>query len=173
MTLFDIDRILATMQILVDTREQDTERFRARMEAFPYPYERRKLEFGDYSCKYIDLSGCEQTLENDVVIERKMNIDELCTCFTKDRKRFEAEFLRAKEKGAKTYLIVEGGSWEKILNGKYRSKLNPVSLFASLTAWAIRYNIQIIFCKSETTGSMIHMLLYRELKERLQKEIEG
>lgn len=170
MTIFDIERVLATMEIIVDTREQETEAYHERVKKFECGFEKRKLDFGDYSCKYFDISGEEKTLENHVVIERKMSIDELCTCFTKERKRFKAEFERAKEKGAKTYLIIEGATWEKIYKGTYRSKLLPQALIASLLAWSIRYNIQFIFCKAESTGKMIQDILYRELKNKLESE---
>ncbi len=48
--------------------------------------------------------------------------------------------------------------------------MKPQALVASLTAWLARYNCQLIFCKSETTGKLIKELLYRELKERLENE---
>lgn len=170
MTNFDIERVLATMEIIVDTREQETEAYKNRIAQFGCSFEKRKLDFGDYSCKYTDISGVEKTLENVAVVERKMSIDELCLCFTKERSRFKAEFERAKEKGAKVYLLVEGATWEKLYKGTYRSKLTPQALTASLYAWAIRYNIQFIFCKPESTGKIIYDILFRELKHKLESE---
>ncbi len=79
------------------------------------------------------------------------------------------EFERAREAAAKTYLLVEGASWEKAYAGFYRSRMNPDSLVASLTAWLTRYNCQLIFCEPETSGRLIRDLLYRELKERLEE----
>ena len=97
-----------------------------------------------------------------------MHLDELCNCFCKDRKRFEREFERAKKAGAKVYLLIEDASWEQAYNGKYRSRMAPASLVASMQAWLARYNCQIIMCKQETSGKLIHDILYRELKEHLE-----
>lgn len=98
-----------------------------------------------------------------------MNLDELCLCFGKERQRFEKEFERAKSSNIKVYLIVEDGSWEKAYNGKYRSLLQPNALIASIDAFRARYGMQLDFCKAETTGKLIHDILYRELKEYLER----
>lgn len=159
----DVKSALESMVCLVDTREQDTPLFRKRMQSLGVPHERHKLNFGDYSvkCDRVDLSA-------SVAVERKMHLDELCNCFCKDRKRFEREFERAKKAGAKVYLLVEDASWEQAYSGKYRSKMAPASLVASMQAWLARYNCQIIMCKQETSGKLIHDILYRELKEHLE-----
>ena len=159
----DVKSALESMVCLVDTREQDTPLFRKRMQSLGVPHERHKLNFGDYSVK------CDRAdLSESVSLERKMGIDELCNCFCKDRKRFEREFERAKKAGAKVYLLVEDASWEQAYSGKYRSKMAPASLVASMQAWLARYNCQIIMCKQETSGKLIHDILYRELKEHLE-----
>lgn len=149
--------------ILVDTREQDTPRFRARLRQMELPWERHKLDFGDYSvrCSQLDLS-------NKVAVERKMDLDELCSCYCRERKRFEREFERAKERGAKLYLLVEDATWEDAYGGQYRSQMKPESLVASMQAWLARYNCQILFCRPSTSGRLIRDVLYRELKERLE-----
>jgi hypothetical protein len=43
----------------------------------------------------------------------------------------------------------------------------PQALVASLLAFLSRYNCQLIFCKPETSGKLIHDILYREMKENL------
>lgn len=163
----DLQRALSTAVILCDTREQPTKRFEKRMQSIGLPYVRKKLDFGDYSiaCTVDDTSI---DLSNIVAIERKMSLDEICNCFCQQRGRFEREFLRAKQVGAKIYLLIEGGSWEKAYAGYYRSQMHPNSFIASLTAWLARYNCQILFCEPDTTGKLIHELLYRELKEYLE-----
>lgn len=164
----EVRNALKSAVILCDTREQPNERFEKRMQEIGLPYRREKLDFGDYSiaCRLED--DTELNLSKAVAIERKMNLDEICGCFCQSRGRFEREFLRAKEAGAKIYLLIEGGSWEKAYAGYYRSRMNPTAFIASLTAWLARYNCQIIFCERQTTGKLIKELLYRELKERLE-----
>jgi len=166
MTPFELNNTLKSMVVLVDTREQDTPALHRRLKGLSCSFERIKLDFGDYSCKYVLPNGTEQML--DVAIERKMNIDELCNCFCKGRGRFTREFERAKESDAKVYLLIENASWEKIYNGDYRSKMTAQALVSSLTAWQARYNCQLIFCEQNTSGALIHEFLYRELKEQLE-----
>lgn len=170
MNNFEIERSLESMRLLVDTREQPTERYERRIEQIGLPNERKKLNYGDYSCECTLPDGSVLDFSNKVVIERKMNLDEICMCYGKERKRFEREFERAKADGCKVYLLIEDGNWEKSYGGKYRSLLNPTALTASLNAFRARYGMQLDFCKEETTGKLIHDILYRELKEYLQNE---
>lgn len=169
MTPFELKAALASLTILVDTRERQTEALQKRLDGIGYTHIRKKLDFGDYSCKIlykddvIDFSG-------RVAIERKMNIDELAMCFTSQRERFVREFERAKASGAKIYLLVENGSFEKILAERYQSKISANALLASIFAFMCRYNCQIIFCKPENTGRIIGEILYREAKEFLQNQ---
>lgn len=166
MNNFEIDAALKSITILVDTREQHTKIFERRMKLIGYPYERVKLNCGDYSIK-CELDDKEYSLANSCVIERKYSIDELCMCFGTQRKRFEREFERAKNNNCRIYLLVEDASWEKILAGKYRSKYHPSALTASILAWMARYDLKVIFCSELIAGRIIKEILYRELKERL------
>ena len=168
MNHFEVVNALESMTLLVDTREQPTQNLQRRIATSGLPAERIKLDAGDYSCKCTLSNGSELDFSKRVAIERKMNIDELCMCFGTQRKRFEKEFERAKQAGTKIYLIVEGGSWENIYNGKYKSKMTPQALVASIDAFRSRYGMQLYFCKAETTGKLIRDILYRELKEYLE-----
>lgn len=159
----EVKRQLGGMVCLVDTREQDTFRARKRLAAIGLPIERVALPFGDYSAK------CEVLdLRDTISIERKMSMDEIAHCYCQDRSRFQREFERAQKSNAKTYLLIENGSWEKAYAGTYRSKMSPESMVASLTAWLARYNCQILFCEEETSGRLIREVLRREMKERLE-----
>lgn len=132
------------------------------------PYERKKLDFGDYSAKCTLPQGEEIDFSSEFAIERKMSLDELCACYCRSRQRFQKEFERAKEKNAKLYLLIENASWENVYNSKYRSKMTSKALSASMLAYLARYDCQLIFCKSETSGKLIGDIIYREVKERLE-----
>ena len=168
MNPFEVSRALKNLTLIVDTREQDTDRLRRRIKQTGLSFVRQKLDFGDYSAKTTLDNGTEFDISSSVSIERKMNLDELCACYCKGRKRFTREFDRAKLAGAKVYLLIENANWEKAYNGSYRSKMSPQALTASLFAWLARYNCQLIFCKEETSGKIIREILYREMKERLE-----
>lgn len=170
---FEVDGILKTFRIIADTREQRTSRAAERFEAFGCPVERATLSYGDYAANATlpdgkDLVDVKETIKAPCVVERKMSLDELAMCFTRGRDRFEREFDRARESGARVYLLVENASWEKLMNHRYRSALNPKAFLASMTAWVARYELIPIFVKAESSGKMIREILYRELKERLK-----
>lgn len=168
MNHFDIDKCIASIQILVDSREQDTERARRRYSMFPCSHSRQALNFGDYSYCFTQPSGLLTPMNDRFAIERKMSLDELASCFTHDRERFEREFQRATDVGARMLLIVENANYENLLNHKYRSRFNPEAFIASLTAWEIRYGFHVVMCKEETTPKLIYEWCKRDLKERLE-----
>ena len=170
---FEVDAMLDSLTVLVDTREQDTPAFRRRMKRLGCPFVRQKLDFGDYACRYTDTDGKQVDMSNRFCVERKMNLDELCQCFTKGRARFEREFERAKAAGATIHLVVENACWESAFEGEYRSRLNPSALIASLLAWSIRYGAKIYFCTADTSGPLIYKILRYELKEYLERGCYG
>ena len=175
MTPFEEKAVLDSMVVLVDTREQDTDRARRRYKQIDRPIRRRTLNFGDYTYDATLPDGNSIYAPEGLirpkfcVIERKMDLDELAQCFTRSRKRFSAELQRAADAGCRIYLLVEEGSIEAILRRKYRTKLLPKAFLASLTAWMVRYNCQVIFCSELTSGLLIEEILRRDLKERLER----
>lgn len=184
MQRLEIEHCLETMSILVDSAEQRTERAVKRYSAFTVPYRFQKIDFGDYTYNFQLPNGSElweigARVFPSVTIERKMNLEELSRCFTEKRdpksadlgvrNRFEREFVRASENNASVYLLIEDGSWEKLINGKYDTLYNPKAFLASFTAWMARYGYKPIFVKKELSGKLIQEILYRELKERLER----
>lgn len=162
-----IEKMLNSLVILVDTREQDNEKSKMRYEGFNRPFERKKLNVGDYCGKWQNECSAWNMMDNITVVERKQGLTEICNNFTKDRERFKREFERAKEDGCRVHLIIEQDNYERLFSHKYRSKLLPQSLIASLLSWSIRYNFQIHFCKAETSGRLISEILHYELREWL------
>lgn len=167
MNAYEVEQSLQSLTLIIDTREQITGRLDVRIQSAELPYERKKLDFGDYSarCDALDLS-------DKVVIERKMNLDELAMCFGSQRKRFEREFERAKKVNAKVYLLIENANLDTLYNeDSYRmrcnSKFTRKAMLASIFAFLARYNITVLFCHEDNTGKVIREILYREMKERL------
>ena len=166
------------MIILHDTREQQTDRARRRYKAFGVPTEAAVLDYGDYTYQaqlpdgslIYDTSG---RIEPVCSVERKMDLDELAMCFTKERKRFEAEMMRCRDHGGRMFLLVEDATWEKLLLGRYRSRFKPKAFLASIIAWSIRYDLQVIFCTQDSSPRLIREILYRDLKERLERGDDG
>lgn len=174
MNNFDIKRCLDSMVILVDTREQQTDRAKARYASFGCPWRRSTLSYGDYGYNCILPDGTwlydeKKTVRCHAVVERKMSLGELASCLGHERDRFEREFTRARDVGARIFLLVENASWESLIAGKYKSQMNPKAFLASVAAWMIRYDLNLFFCKDMTSGVLIREILYRDLKERLER----
>lgn len=173
MTPFEIEDTLESFRIIVDNREQSTRAAKARYKAMETPIQRATLDYGDY-CWQASIGGGDYYDTSSRIapvccIERKMSLDELAACLTRERDRFRREMERAKAYKSNIFLLVEGGSWEAIRAHRYRSKFHPNAFMASLTAWMIRYNLPVLFCKPETSGKLIREILYRDLKERLER----
>ena len=74
------EQALETLTILVDTREHETAEAVRRWSAFGKPWRKEKLDSGDYSAELLLPSG--ETWRVPCVIERKMNLSEICGNFS-------------------------------------------------------------------------------------------
>lgn len=165
---------MKSFSVIADTREQPTDKSRRRYASMGVPVERATLDFGDYTWNAVLPDGrpiydTENRIQPRITIERKESLDELAQCFTRGRDRFQREFQRAADHQARIFLIVENASFEKLVNGRYRSRFNPNAFLASVTAYTVRYNMNLLFCKEDTSGRLIKEILYRDLKERLER----
>lgn len=155
---------LKGLTVVCDSREQVNGHVTAWLDKNGISHQSRALETGDYSV----MLG-ETTFEDEVVVERKANLDEIAGNFTTGRERFEREMIRAKANGIKVFLIVENASWSDILLHNYRSELKPKSFFATLLSWQARFNLTIVFCKPSETGQILYGTLYYWARERLKR----
>lgn len=173
MTAKEIDKVMETFSIIVDTREQDTPRARKRYRGFGVPYTRATLDYGDY-CGQITLPN-GQNVNNEsngrihplCSVERKKDLDELAANISRGRKRFEREFERAKKANANVFLLIENASLDMILRHDYQSKMNANSFFCTIVAWTVRGFFIPIFCPAEKSGMVIAEILRKDMKERL------
>lgn len=171
----EVRAILKQMGVLADTREQKWEHIRWMLDQAGCHVERGKLGQGDYTA-FVPMSAFPgfqavpglYSLQDEVVIERKANLDEIAGNFTTGRDRFEREFIRAKSKGIKVYLLIENASWADIFSHNYRSQLNPKSLEGGLRSWQAKYNVSIEFCRPEETARTIYNILHYWLKAKLE-----
>ena len=135
---------------------------------------RRKLDTGDYAIQHI--SGYIAP----VIIERKAHVDELIGNLLDHRKdkngnnRFIRELERSKEQNLKVYLLIQDKDYYiKLITGEYRSKVNPKAITGMVVSLLAKYpNLHIIAVDKKESPSMVHKLLYYELREKL-KEMEN
>lgn len=171
---YEIQNCLDSMKILVDTAEQPTDEYQRRCDSFGVPYERRNLDYADYTYDFILPDGKwlhegSEAVKGHAAIERKMSLRELSGNLCQNWDRFCREFDRAKDAGASVYLLVEDGSWMKIITGKYGTKFNSKAYLHRLLKLITVYQIKPIFVHKELSGQMIYEILYRELKTRLER----
>jgi len=115
------------VKVLVDSREQHP------WDLSPMRLEAATLATGDYA------SSCGRYL-----LERKNSVDELISCMTIGRDRFERELERM-QAFASAIVVVEG-TYADLATGCYRSKMKKDSALATLVAWQQRYKISFQFC---------------------------
>lgn len=165
-----IEEALKKFSVIVDSREQKWEHIKNALEATGTPYIQQKLNYGDYTCTVVDTEFQTISLADKYVIERKRNLDELVGNFTKGRERFDREFKRAVADNAKMFLLIEDPKlWENIRKHNYRSKMPPKSLLATLCSWQARYNITVVTCSQQDSGTIIKAILWYALRDYLQK----
>lgn len=176
---FEQNKILKSFSVIVDTREQESSRAKARYKALGVDYCKAVLDYGDYTYNLTlpdgrPLHTVPGRVKGLCVVERKQNLDELAMCFTRSRDRFRREFIRASEAGAKVYLLIENASLDMLMAGQYRSRFNRSAFLASLMAWSVRYNMTPVFCDMQNSGALIKEILFRDCKERLERgEFDG
>lgn len=162
-----LNKVLDTLTLLVDTREHETAEYKRRLREIGLPHERQALSYGDYSAKCKLPNGEWYSLKDKFVIERKMSLEEVCGNFTTHRDRFKAEFERAKADGARVVILVENGSWTGIYTGRYSVKVRPASFIASILAFEARYNTHVHFVDKPLSPYLIRDILYYTMREHL------
>ncbi len=137
--------------ILIDTREPEPSPWE---HYFSVPTTRATLGTGDYS-----LVACEHF----VAVERK-TLSDLIGCLCNGRTRFEKELARAQ--AIPHFWVICEGSYQEILNGDYRSQMNPRSAFQSIVALMTRYRIPFLMAgDAKTAAKLCESLLSKWLRE--------
>lgn len=162
-------------EILYDTREQDIFIPKV-LDMKGIKVKREKIDIGDYRIRCISNGYMPP-----VTVERKACIDELIGNMLDRRKdengnnRFIREILRAKEQGLKFYLLIQDSNYyEKLIRGQYLSKVNSKAISGMITSLMAKYPwVHIVACNREISPSMVHKILYYELREVLKGVQEG
>lgn len=165
----ELKKLLESLEIVIDTREQENSHIVDYLEKKKVAYRVEKLEHGDYTAMlpanpelgiYRDMY-----LSNVLSIERKGSLEELSGNFTKDRSRIESEFLRSK---GRMILLIEGASYDDILNHRYKTQYDPKSFVATIKAFESRYRIETAFTSKKSAGNYIYHSLYYQTRESLK-----
>ena len=142
--------------IIVDSREKKNAHILRYFDDHGIKYVIRKMDVADYQTEGRD----------NLVIDRKQNLDELATNLTnpKDKGRFWREVRRAHASGIKMIVLCEHGKGVKSIpdvvgwNSKY-SPVNGRILQEKIYQCHISYGVEFLFCrKSETAAKIIELL---------------
>ena len=150
-------------------------------EPIQYYIQEKGLKVGDYTLA-VQLPNKEViNFKDKVVIERKADLNELCSnLFDSKSKneegltRFERELKRAYEQGIKLHLVIEiTDMHSKILSSKHfrydkASKINPKSFMMMFLSLCNRYNINVWYCNKKDSARIIHDLLFVYAREYLK-----
>lgn len=146
------------MKIVIDSREQCPFTFAG----FGCDVVAGSLSTGDYSLL---------NLEHQIAIERK-SLDDLLGCLTSGRDRFTRELERGR--GMAVFAVVVEASWLDLVEGRYRSKMDPTAASASILSMGMRNRVPFYFCGSRGQAEAVtyHMLrLYLQGAEKKLRAI--
>lgn len=153
----DIKKLAKQMIVLVDSREKKNAYVLDYLKKQNIAYRVEKLDYGDYSFMIpASAAGKDIYFHRDCVIERKASLEELSGNLAQERERFEKEFLKAGNDGAKIYLMIESpGGYSDIIGHKYRTKFTPAAYMASLKTWESRFGCNVQFIDKQYSGYYI------------------
>ncbi len=139
--------------IVVDTREPEDSKDWSRY--FTLPTIRAKLDVGDYS-----IAG----MERSIGVERK-TLNDLISCLTSQRQRFEDMLFRARKLDA-FYVVIEA-DYPALCAGKYYSEANPDAMRESISALTVRYGIPYLWAGTAyRAGQLCQSLLVKYHREK-------
>lgn len=142
----EIDELINSIVILVDTREKQNIHITEAFDKNKIAYKTKALDYGDYSF-YLPQNEKlaiprDMFFTNKCVIERKANLEEISGNLTNGRDRFEKELaLSPKTK----VLLIENANYADVATGNYNTQYNKKSFLASLHSFWFKYNIPIMF----------------------------
>ena len=172
----EIKTLLKNICIIVDTREQVWGNIEEYFKKNNIQYRREKLNQGDYSACLV---SNEETIplgvirdmyfDNEIVIERKANIDELAGNMKEpDRTRLKKEFSYLKSRGTKVHFFIQDNNYDvNIRKGNYRSEYNPKALYRSIKSFETEFNFTVRPLSENIIGSEIYNTLQYHIKNRL------
>lgn len=166
----EIDKILKTLTIVIDTRENVNGHILDYLHQKGIPIKNQKLDTGDYGRmipKNEEL-GILRDIYLDGRVERKAHMDEITGNLQKDTQTaFENELIRSKEIPF-TLIVEDPKGYEKMLKGQYRSKYNPLALLGRLNTFKAKYGFEIVYLDNKYSGNWIYYHFYYRAKHYLK-----
>jgi DNA excision repair protein ERCC-4 len=138
--------------IVVDIREQT-----------PLPFSRLKTQPGKLVSGDYSVVGLEELF----AVERKTVADLVGCCMGASRERFERELHRLRGFRFKRLLIV--GARAEVETQRYRSRISPKAVLATLSAFEVRYDLPVVFSPTpESAAIEVERWAFYFVREMLQ-----
>lgn len=142
--------------IIVDTREKGNKKILEYFDKVKQDYIISKLDYGDYKIYK----------NNNIVIDRKDNLLELCgnLCHTMEHERVKREIQRAKDDGCKDFIFLIAESKIKTIDdiknwSSPHTKVKGSVLLKVMQTMKERYGVRFIICPRKDMGKKIIELL--------------
>ena len=143
----EIDALLKSMVVLIDTREKKNENITSWFDKKKIAYKPFCLPSFDYSFmlpKNEELGVSHDCyFYNDCSIEKKNSLEELSGNFSQGRVAFNDEFSRSRCKSK--HLLIEGANYQDIVSGNYNTQYNSKSFLGSLHSFEAKYDLHVMF----------------------------
>lgn len=167
----EIDEILKTLTIVIDTREKVNQHILDYLHKKEIPVKIQKLDTGDYGCMIPanDELGVPRDMYLAARVERKAHIDEITGNLQKDtRSAFENELIRSQDIPF-TLIVEDKDGYEKMIKGQYRSRYNPLALLGTINTFKAKYNFELIYLDKIYSGNWIYHHFYYQAKHALRQ----
>ncbi|MFJ5625579.1 ERCC4 domain-containing protein [Peribacillus loiseleuriae] len=167
----EIKKLLSTLVMLIDSREQVNSHITDFFDSKKVPYLVMKLDVGDYSVMLPknEEMGIQRDLYLPVAIERKNSIDELIGNFLADKRTaFQNELIRSQEMDF-VLMIEQKNGYEDMLARNYRSQMKPQSVIGTLKSFESRYKFSTIFVDKKLAPIWIYQHLFYMTRDKLKQ----
>lgn len=161
----ELKKILDNLVVIVDSRENANKHIIDFFDKKKIPYVVEKLPFGDYSCKIkagsFEGQGRDIYFNNDFVVERKANIDEICSNLKENAARLKKELAHLNKHDIEFYIFLEDENYElNLRNSNYRSQYDAFTLMQRIyKGIEAEYNTMVIPVPKSCMGSKIYYFL--------------
>ena len=166
----EITKLLKSMVIQVDTREQQNQHILDWFDKHKIVYKTKALKCADYS--FMLPANPELNIDRDMyfgaecAVERKHSLEELSGNFTKDRDRIEKEFAIYP---GKLVLLIENANYQDVVLGNYTTQYAASSFTGTLFSFWHRYSVPVIFMpQQEYSARWIYSYFYYYLRNQLK-----
>ncbi|PEM36737.1 ERCC4 domain-containing protein [Bacillus pseudomycoides] len=166
----EINKILKTLTVIMDSREKSSMHITDYFRQKDIPMKIKKLDVGDYS--FMIPANPEMNIMRDIYfnsyVERKNSVDEICGNLQKDKQQaFINELIRSQD--SNFVLFVEDPKFdENIAQHKYRSRYEPKALKGRLESFKAKYKFEIVPMSQTMIGHNIYHRFYYQAKHYLK-----